>query len=66
MTVEIRTPDERTCQQCGRHESWDDGETTWRIGDSAGEPFCVHTWDVTGSFTPVAEDSSRGDEKDAS
>jgi hypothetical protein len=65
MTVEIRTPDERTCLQCDRHETWDDAVTTWRVGDTAGEPFCVHDWNVTGSFTPVAEDSSPGNENDA-
>ncbi len=65
MPVEIRAPDERTCLQCGRHETWDDDATAWRVSESEGERFCVHTWDVTGSFAPVAEDSSPGDENDA-
>jgi len=55
MTAEIRVPTERTCLDCGRHERWDDAQTTWRIDDEAGEVHCIHVWDITGEFTPVVE-----------
>lgn len=56
--VEIRAPNERTCIECGRTEVFDEDGETWRVGDEkVGDIYCVHSWDVTGTFTPV-----RGDE----
>jgi len=50
MRVELRRPTERTCERCGRHEEWD--ERTWRVV-ACGDPFCVHEWDIDGSFVPL-------------
>lgn len=50
MRVELRRPGERTCERCTRHEEWDDG--SWRVVD-AGDVFCVHEWDIDGSFVPL-------------
>lgn len=55
--VVIRAPEERTCTECGRREVWDDEDEAWRVdGDAVGNVYCVHAWDVTGSFTPVVEE----------
>ncbi len=51
--VEIRAPEERTCTACGRSEYWDEDAENWRVDDEVGDVYCVHDWDVTGSFTPV-------------
>lgn len=57
MSDSIRTPSERTCQDCGREEHWDDDAENWRVTDEAvGNPHCIHTWDITGSFTPVEKE----------
>lgn len=53
MTDDLRAPEERTCERCGRHEVFDDADRIWRVGDAVGEPFCVHDWDITGAFSPV-------------
>ncbi|MFB6071646.1 MAG: HEWD family protein [Halobacterium sp.] len=49
----IRAPSERTCTECGRSERWDDDEEVWRVDGEEGDVYCVHAWDVTGSFRPV-------------
>lgn len=54
----IRAPSRRECTRCGRRERWDDDAGHWRIGDSEGDVYCVHAWDVTGSFSAVEEDES--------
>lgn len=54
MSAQIRTPSERTCQDCGREEYWDDEVDNWRVSDDhVGNVHCIHSWDITGSFTPV-------------
>ncbi|MCG1003340.1 MULTISPECIES: HEWD family protein [Halobacterium] len=53
--TEIRAPKERTCTQCGRSERWDEETSNWRVDGEVGDVYCVHSWDVTGSFTPVEE-----------
>lgn len=53
--AEIRAPEERTCTQCGRSERWDEETGNWQVDDEVGDVYCVHSWDVTGSFTPVEE-----------
>lgn len=53
--TQIRTPSERTCTLCGRSERWDDDAAHWRVDEDAGEVFCVHAWDVTGTFTTVEQ-----------
>lgn len=52
--VEISAPSERRCTECGRTEVFDEDAETWRVADDAvGDVYCVHSWDVTGTFTPV-------------
>lgn len=58
--VRLRSPTDRVCERCGRHEHWrDDG---WRVatadGDPVvGEPFCLHEWDINGAFSPIVADA---------
>jgi len=57
MTV-ITSPRERTCERCGRRDVWDDADNTWRIAvedgeKRAGNPHCLHEWDINGNFNPV-------------
>ena len=54
---ELRRPTDRTCELCGRQETWDAGAESWRIvvddgGRLAGNVYCIHEWDITGRFTP--------------
>ncbi len=52
----LRAPQRRTCERCGRCEVWsDDG---WQIDEDdeecrVGSPYCIHEWDITGDFSPV-------------
>ncbi len=50
-TVELRRPSTRACERCGRAEEWDEAATTWRV-EETGRLFCVHEWDINGSFLP--------------
>lgn len=54
---ELRPPRERKCERCGRRDVWDDDPPGWRIATSdddrrVGDPFCIHEWDVNGSYNP--------------
>lgn len=54
---ELQPPRARECERCGRRDVWDDESPHWRIatidGDGrAGDPFCIHEWDVNGSYNP--------------
>jgi len=53
--AELRKPDERECERCGRREVWDDDHVTWRVADddAHGDVHCVHAWDIDGSFRPI-------------
>lgn len=56
MTRELRTPDRRECHRCGRLEVWEDG--SWRVHEDegrAGNRFCIHEWDINGSFPPFED-----------
>ena len=58
---QLRTPDRRTCDRCGRQEQWDGAETTWRVATVDGERrvgrvHCIHEWDINGSFPPFPDD----------
>lgn len=60
MSPNLQTPDDRTCERCGRQEFWDEDRDAWRIVTEDGEPrvgdaYCIHEWDITGEFTPIAE-----------
>ena len=55
----IEPPTERECERCGRKDVWDDDEGTWVIVESdgekdAGSPYCLHEWDITGTYNPLA------------
>jgi hypothetical protein len=57
MTDALRTPERRTCTRCGRTERWDEDHTNWKVTTEAGQrrvgdPFCIHEWDIDGSFRP--------------
>jgi hypothetical protein len=54
---ELRRPTERTCELCGRRETWDREVESWRIVVEederlAGRIYCVHEWDINGRFAP--------------
>lgn len=64
--TELKTPERRECERCGRHEVWDDS-TGWRIvteNSANGQPnengedrtvgnsHCIHEWDIDGAFSP--------------
>ncbi|MFC7077590.1 HEWD family protein [Haloarcula halophila] len=56
--AEIEPPRERTCERCGRHDVWDDELVNWAIttedGEKqAGNPHCLHEWDINGNFNPL-------------
>ena len=55
MSAEIRVPEERTCVRCDREEAWDEREENWRVTGDVGDPHCIHSWDITGEFTPIKE-----------
>ncbi|MFB6184247.1 MAG: HEWD family protein [Haloarculaceae archaeon] len=59
--VTVEPPDERECERCGRHETWDDDRMTWTVVDedgqrAVGNVHCVHEWDVNGTYSPLVED----------
>ena len=55
MTVTISPPQERACELCGREERWDPDATGWRIVDDPGNAYCIHEWDINGTYTPLDE-----------
>ena len=55
MSVQIRRPTDRACERCGRRERWDAEAETWRIADTAGDVYCIHEWDINGSFVPFED-----------
>jgi hypothetical protein len=57
--AEIVPPRERVCERCGRHDVWDDSTVGWVIAVEDGEkeigsPYCLHEWDISGSYNPLA------------
>ncbi len=55
--TELRTPQQRECERCGRHEIWDSSDDCWRIATEDGERLsgnlhCIHEWDIDGAFRP--------------
>jgi hypothetical protein len=56
--VELHPPTERTCERCGRRDRWDPSTGHWRLvdgDDAAGDPFCIHEWDVTAEYNALEE-----------
>jgi hypothetical protein len=57
--AEIVPPAERACTICGRQDVWDEETENWVIVREDGErrtgsPYCIHDWDINGSYSPVA------------
>jgi len=59
MTVRLRHPTERTCERCGREERFDETTGSWVVadGDAVGGVYCIHEWDINGSFVPFEDPS---------
>ena len=55
MSATIVPPRERTCERCGRTDAWDDDTENWVIQSEEGSPYCIHDWDINGTYNPVAE-----------
>ena len=60
ITMQLVPPTERTCERCGRHDVWDDSLDSWTIttedGEkTAGNPYCLHEWDINGDYSPLEE-----------
>jgi hypothetical protein len=55
--VELDPPTERECRQCGRRDVWDSDATSWRIesGARVGNVYCIHEWDINGTYRPIRE-----------
>lgn len=55
MSATITPPRERECELCGRRERWNDEAVGWQIADEPGEVYCIHEWDINGTFAPLRE-----------
>ncbi|MFC6716722.1 HEWD family protein [Natrialbaceae archaeon GCM10025810] len=58
MSARLRKPTERECERCERAEVWDEELAAWQIAREdgeklAGNPHCIHEWDINGTFNPV-------------
>jgi len=54
----IVPPTERECERCGRHDVWDAECENWAIATEngekqAGNPHCLHEWDINGAYNPL-------------
>jgi hypothetical protein len=62
MGAHIRKPTARQCEDCGRREIWNETTCTWRIAVTddderlVGNPYCIHEWDINGTFVPLKRD----------
>ncbi|MFB6129194.1 MAG: HEWD family protein [Salinigranum sp.] len=61
-TGALRKPKKRVCELCGREEVWDDEADSWQVkvvdGDPrVGSPFCIHEWDINGTFVPFEREA---------
>lgn len=59
MNARVRKPTVRVCEQCDRSERWDEDLGAWQLvledGEKrVGNPHCIHEWDITGTFNPIA------------
>lgn len=56
MSPTLRQPTVRTCERCGRSEKWNADNETWEVVDNnVGSIYCIHEWDINGSFVPFEE-----------
>ncbi|WP_277555642.1 HEWD family protein [Halobaculum limi] len=64
MPVRIRRPHQRTCERCGREERFDDEVESWVVADAdaVGGVYCIHEWDINGSFVPFEDVDDRATE----
>jgi hypothetical protein len=51
-------PTDRTCERCGRSETWDNDRSSWTIveesdGKRVGDVYCLHNWDINGAYNPI-------------
>ncbi|MFB6168810.1 MAG: HEWD family protein [Haloferacaceae archaeon] len=56
--VRLRAPSDRICERCGRREHWSEGGWSVVVEDGdplAGDVFCLHEWDINGTFSPIVE-----------
>jgi hypothetical protein len=56
--VRLRTPTDRLCERCGRREHWSGEGWTVAVEDDGpvtGDLFCLHEWDINGTFSPIVE-----------
>ena len=53
MSVTISPPTERTCERCGRTEHWDETAEGWQIATEVGDVYCIHHWDINGTYVPI-------------
>jgi len=56
----LNPPTRRACLDCGREDVWDPEAGEWCIrvtnGErQAGDAYCLHEWDITGTHRPVLE-----------
>ncbi|MES3517930.1 MAG: hypothetical protein PPP58_09730 [Natronomonas sp.] len=59
MSAQIEPPTERTCELCGRRDVWNETEESWVIAiedgqRQIGDKHCIHEWDITGQYSPIA------------
>ena len=55
--TELDPAEERECRECGRRDVWDADSQNWRIRDDehAGSPYCIHDWDINGTYRPIRD-----------
>lgn len=67
MGVTIRKPTDRECENCGRQEVWNDTTGTWRVARTddderlTGRVYCIHEWDINGTFVPLESNLNAAD-----
>ena len=55
MSATITPPHARECELCGRRERWNAEAPGWQIDGETGEVYCIHEWDINGSYIPFDE-----------
>ncbi len=53
--AKLNRPDQRQCTRCGREDEWNESSHNWTIAESEGRPFCLHEWDINGTYNPITE-----------
>lgn len=61
--TEVVPPTKRTCERCGRVATWDSDSQTWvaTVEDGEkkrGKPHCLHEWDISGNYNPLADEDA--------